>query len=388
MQGPPPELLGEILEAFAVPLGFQTDSLPDRATLLSCSLVCKSWAMESQRLLFRRALISDRGRGFRWAGPDAAFSFRLVITTSTPKSRWLRETVVSIVLRPDPTTRSGETFTILMNLPNLREVDLKGAECMFSENELFQLRTTGPRICSLRVHPDAYGPRRTLARVIWPAIVRLIAALPTLRMLDITTLDSFGGFPPMQELIPPLGLSLLAFELRSKWAKDVGSFLSSLNGGRTDDEPLELYTHTGYSMFPDLRDVLFAHGPHLRSLLVKGSIKDVSVLGLCTRLQRFECQCLPSDALVAAIPRTIRALAVTNPTTQESNVTSLAYLTQQLDTFLAMEVFTWVGSTAHSEFAALRHRCTQLGRELRTREIDSLSDDDVQFALRNRLLRI
>ncbi|KAJ6492135.1 hypothetical protein C8R45DRAFT_1137230 [Mycena sanguinolenta] len=172
---------------------------------------------------------------------------------------------------------------------------------------------------------------------------------------------------------PPVGLSLVAFKFSSRWAKDVGSFLSSLAGSRDNDEPLELFSHTRYTMLPDLRAVLSAHGPQLRSLVVARSIKDVSVLGLCARLERFECQCLPPDALVAAIPRTIRRLAVTNPPTRQSNITSLAYLTQQLDTFTALRVFTWVGSTAHSGFAALRDRCTQLGRELRTREIDSLA---------------
>ncbi|KAF7358786.1 hypothetical protein MSAN_01217900 [Mycena sanguinolenta] len=160
-----------------------------------------------------------------------------------------------------------------------------------------------------------------------------------------------------------------------------------LIGGRNDNEHLELYTHTGYTMFPDLRDVLSAHGSHLRSLVVKVSIKDVGVLGYCTRLERFECQSLPPDSLVAAIPRSIRALAVTNPNTRESSFSSLAYLTQQLDTFPALRIFTWVGSTEHSGFAALRDRCTELGLEVRTRAIDSLSDDDVQFELRRRLLQ-
>ncbi|KAJ6492136.1 hypothetical protein C8R45DRAFT_1073483 [Mycena sanguinolenta] len=196
MRDPPTEVLQEILEEFTIPLAFHTDSLPDRATLLSCSLVCKRWAREAQRLLFRRALINDRWKeGWtRVHSVDAVTSFRDTITANTAKSLWLRQTVVSIVLRPAFTIHPSQTFSILVNLPNLREINLEGVECIFTEDELFQLRNTGPRICSLRIHPDPVGPRTTSGRVIWPAIIRLIAALPTLRMLDITAVDNFEQF--------------------------------------------------------------------------------------------------------------------------------------------------------------------------------------------------
>ncbi|KAJ6503813.1 hypothetical protein C8R45DRAFT_1070351 [Mycena sanguinolenta] len=172
-------------------------------------------------------------------------------------------------------------------------------------------------------------------------------------------------FPEPPMLIPPLGLNLVAFKLTSQLAWDIGTFLSFVASGR-DDEPLELFTYTGCRMSPNLGDVLSAHGPHLRSLVVKASMQNVSVLGLCTRLERFECQRLPPDALVAAIPRTTRVLAVTNLPPQQSGVTSLAYLTQQLDTFPALRFFTRRGSTPHSGFGRLRDRCTQLGLEVRT----------------------
>ncbi|KAJ7330990.1 hypothetical protein DFH08DRAFT_882102 [Mycena albidolilacea] len=153
------------------------------------------------------------------------------------------------------------------------------------------------------------------------------------------------------------------------------------------------------------------HAPQLRSLVVQGQLKDLKVLDLRTHLERFECATIPSDELVAAIPRTIKALAATNPIpdpartlnphlqsarlgfrplpTARPSYLSAAHLTEQLGSFLNLRLFNWMGSTAHPGFAALRERCTNLGVELRSEARNSskvdLSDDEIQFSLRSRL---
>ncbi|KAJ7834377.1 hypothetical protein B0H14DRAFT_3871409 [Mycena olivaceomarginata] len=418
-----PELVLEILDLLAIPIGFPADNLPDQAALLSCSLVCKRWSTPSQRLLFRRVVIDEL-----WAGGMFVFrpqaigkrpshritSFLETITTDTEKSRWLRRNVLSIVLRPHASARASDTLAILVNLPNLRELNIIGVACIFSDQRLSQLRSLGPSIRSLRVDSDHAGPVTSIGHPTWPAVIRLIRAIPTIRVLDITA-NSFQEFPRMPELIPPLGLGLLSFKFSSKWVANMSSFVASLVGSRTDNETtIQIFSQTLSKIPADLHEILSFHAPHLRSLVVQGQLKDFKVLDLCTHLERFECKTIPSDELVAAIPRTIKALAVTNPIpdparilnphlqsarlgfrplpTARPSYLSAVHLTEQLGSFPNLRLFNWMGSTAHPGFSALRERCTNLGIELRSEATNSskvdLSYDEIQFSLRSRLLQL
>jgi hypothetical protein len=53
-------------------------------------------------------------------------SFLETITTDSEKSRWLRRNVLSIVLRPHASEKPSTLLAILINLPNLRELDIIG----------------------------------------------------------------------------------------------------------------------------------------------------------------------------------------------------------------------------------------------------------------------
>ncbi|KAJ7911361.1 hypothetical protein B0H13DRAFT_2660594 [Mycena leptocephala] len=327
-----PELVLEILDMLAVPLAFQTDELPptDRAALY------------------------------------------------TEKSHWLRENVLSIILRPHS---SKDIIAILTNLPNLRELDI-----------------IGTAIRSLRVNADHTGPITSMGPSPWPAVIKLVTALPMIRMLDVTA-NNFQTFPEMPDLTSPLGLGLVSFRFSSKWVADTSPFMAFLVGGRTDGEALQSYSQPLSVPSANFHRILSNHGRSLRLLAVSGKLKDPHVLGLCTHLERFECETFPSDELVAAIPRTITMLVVTNRTLDSSSQillpaalrgppASVAYITQQLDTFPNLQVFIWVGSSAHPRFSALEERCSGLGIELRSRVINSLNDDEIQFSLRRQLLKI
>ncbi|KAJ7794084.1 hypothetical protein B0H14DRAFT_132404 [Mycena olivaceomarginata] len=404
-----PELILEILDMLAVPLGFSTVHHPDRTALLSCSLVCKRWSAYAQRLLFRRVVINDLWSRIFLGTPiftrpiTRIISFSETITADTDKSRWLRGNVVSISLRPHPSARPNEILEILTKLPNLRELDILGVACMFSDGELSRLREWGPSIRSLRVNADHAGPLTSLGPQVWPAVIKLIAAIPAIRMLEIT-----ASTLPMPGVIPPLGLDLLLFKSCSKQAANLGPFLATLVGGRTraDDDGLQLF-QTQSRTPADLHDILSAHSSHLRSLVVRGELKDPRVLDLCTHLERFECDTLPADELVAAIPRTINALGVAYPTPEPnkylrslrpsgmptmstaSPYISVAHLTEELGTFPHLRVLTWMGSTAHPGFIELQERCSGLGVEMRSQATASfyLSDDYIEFSLRRRLLQ-
>ncbi|KAJ7670144.1 hypothetical protein DFH06DRAFT_1125532 [Mycena polygramma] len=385
-----PEIVMEILDLLTVPLAFPTDDFPDHETLLSCSLVCKSWSTHSQRLLFRRAIIDNE-----WAGlnivrgvpmlprsSDKIACFSRIIAGHSAKSRWLARNVHSLVLRPHSSTKPDLIVAILARLPNLWELDITGATYKFRDAEFLQLQNSEPSIRSLRINADRRKCdfAHSIGGPDWQDIVRLIAALPTIRLLDITA-NTFDTIP---DVPTPLGLGLLAFRFKSKTVDDTSKFLASLTRGCKDGANLQVYYHALDGPPANLDVVLSGCGHHLRSLFVPEELEDPHVLSLCTQLERFECGILPSDDLVAAIPRNITALAVTNPTI---SYTSVQYLTQQLATFPNLRIFTWVGLAHHPGLAALRGRCAVLGIELRLRALDSVSDDGVLFALRRRLLR-
>ncbi|KAJ7618726.1 hypothetical protein FB45DRAFT_932296 [Roridomyces roridus] len=406
MLGPSQELVLEILDFLAIPLAIPAEGSPDHAALSSCSLVCKSWSTISQRLLFRRVVIDDTwlhspfrigmGRPF-----NRTLSFHQAITADTPKSRWLRDCVQSLVLRSRMT---HQVMDILTSLPNLVDLDISGISCLFNDEEFGRLRPSPPPIRSLRVDTDHSGPILLMAGESWPFVVRVIATLPTLRMLEFTG-STFEFIPPMpSDVASPLGLDLVSFKFNSKWVQDSSSFLAHLTGGRTDPQPLQMHSHmlTAAARVPvDLETILSAYGPHLRSLSTAGLLKDPSVLSLCTRLERFECGIIPTDEIVDAIPCTITALCVTNVAPDYTlQIKLLAgfvapavdhapveYLIQQLETFSRLRVFTWVGPVGPG-FGVLQTRCGELGVEFRERPMGSLTDDHVEISLRRDILRV
>ncbi|KAF7368039.1 hypothetical protein MSAN_00869800 [Mycena sanguinolenta] len=401
MQDPPAELLEEILDVLAVPLGVPTEQLPDRATLLSCSLVSQRWSRHSQRLLFRRVVIGDV---WVWnmsndSQPSVNLaSFFQTITADTDKARWLRDNNLCLVLRPLAAAKPTDILALLANLPSLRELDITAEACAFTDEELSGLRNSGLSIRSLRVNANYVGLVRPMPMLTpgWPAVIRFLEIIPTLRILDITA-NTFQEFPPMPELQPPLGLGLISFKLQSRWLINGAPLLAFLVGNRTDNERLEVFHRTQSATPVDLQDVLSAHGPQLRYLVVPESLGNPNVLRLCTRLECFECETLPHQGVVAAIPRTITALAITNPPTQRFSLNRLydgrvverrvAYLTEQLHTFPALRILTWAGSSAHSGLAALCDRCNELGIAVRFRPSNTigLRDDELEFALRSSL---
>ncbi|KAJ6474962.1 hypothetical protein C8R45DRAFT_383645 [Mycena sanguinolenta] len=418
MHDPPPELLDQILDAFVAPLGIPTEHVSDRKALLSCSLVSRHWSTQSQRLLFRRVVLRYPDSplenvglfGTRpmlptyvHGGPDPFAYFFRTITADTDKSRWLRETVLAIVLRPHSAMKTSDTLALITKLPNLRELEVVGVACAFTEAELLRLRNLRPSIRSLRVDVEAphSGPITPTAH--WPAVINLIAAIPTLRMLDITGCNWFDlpGLPQH----PPLGLGLISFKFASRFLIDVAPFLGFLIGDRTDNEHLEVFYHreTASPRGVRLDRVLSVHGPHLRSLVVPETPANPDILSSCTQLERFECESLPSRALVAAIPRTITTLVLKDQNRRtltyklrgpldfdfyESNKRPCVdYLTEQLHTFPALRRISCDPSVLDHDRDALQAHCTELGIEMSFPSTIN-PEDDVEFSLRCRLLRI
>lgn len=185
---------------------------------------------------------------------DRLGSFLGTISTNTDKSRWLRESVRIITLRPHSSARSADIVAILTQLPNLRELDIIGAACIFSDAELEQLRRSAPAIRSLRINTNHTGSIISMGVPAWPGVLKLIPEIPTLRMLDITT----NNVQQLPFFTPPLQLQLVSFKLSSLWVSDASQFIASLGGG-----PLELFYQTDSRMDIDLMGIVSAHGAHL-----------------------------------------------------------------------------------------------------------------------------
>ncbi|KAJ6600948.1 hypothetical protein DFH09DRAFT_1069641 [Mycena vulgaris] len=176
-----PEIVLEILDMLSIPVSFHTDNPPNQATLASCSLVYKSWSTHSQQLLFQRVSIDSEWEGsiaaamYRprpvttMAPPvDRLVSFLRTITEDTKKSRWLRDTVLSIILQPHSGAKSRDIINILLNFPNLPELSATGRACTFNDEELSQLQHLGPHIRSLHVNANHTGPK--MGPAAWPYI--------------------------------------------------------------------------------------------------------------------------------------------------------------------------------------------------------------------------
>ncbi|KAJ7923842.1 hypothetical protein B0H13DRAFT_2655043 [Mycena leptocephala] len=184
-----PELVLEILDMLAVPLAFQTDELPptDRAALCSCSLVCKSWSTHSQRLLFQRVSIDTLWTGiFPMRGQprrpiNRITSFLETITADTEKSHWLRENVLSIILRPH---LSKDIIAILTNLRTCGSWISEQRACLAMSSS----RSCGTRcpVSGLCVSTQITRAHYFDGALAMASVIKLVTVLPTIRMLDVT----------------------------------------------------------------------------------------------------------------------------------------------------------------------------------------------------------
>ncbi|KAJ6456684.1 hypothetical protein C8R45DRAFT_943497 [Mycena sanguinolenta] len=187
--------------------------------------------------------------------------------------------------------------------------------------------------------------------LLWSAATRLATAIPTLRLFDISA-STCRPLPAIPRLIAPLGLNLVSFKFAFDEAVNIEPFLTAIIGGRAD-----------------LREVLrvSAHNAHLRSLVVEGLLEDPRLVSCCTRLERFECQYFSSRDLAEAVPRTIKVLAIANPTPIHNyfwgppRAGRSTYWAKNLHSFPMLRVFT---STRERQIAMLRERCAELGIEV------------------------
>jgi hypothetical protein len=259
--------------------------------------------------------------------PSLVASFLRIITADAEKSRWLRRNVLSLVLRLPYSIPQNVIFTILTNLSNLRELDISGCACSFSDEELSQLGNSGLCIRLLRLNTSYVGAVGVMVAD-WPAILKLVAAVPTVLLLDITVHGSLE--------LPKVGWGFYrSNSSRNRWVR-CWIFLLAAGPTTSTEQPADLHVFSTY-------------GRHSRWLVVaKELLTHTHLLSHCPHLDFFGCYTLPSNELLAVIPRTIKSLVVANlyfdPTAQPL-LMALEHLTQQLGTFPHLRLLDWYGLT-------------------------------------------
>ncbi|KAJ7067495.1 hypothetical protein C8F01DRAFT_668512 [Mycena amicta] len=375
------ELVLEILDLLSVPLTFHSEKAPKDSisTLLLCSLVCKTWSGHAQKLLFRRVYL-DVQRKFgasllMWEDLDdqprdptvRLKSFVDIVTAGTERGRFLAASVHALVLRAPSREHVAE---LLVSLPRLRELDLNGRACTLSTDDLARITAAKPDIRSLRLHADHLGQM--------PPICNLMDALPRIRMLDI----DLRGYSRFESLTPRVKLQLVSLKLNSKRLSHPSAVMKQLGV-----VGLELYSQRR-SVFtaPDVEELLAVHQPTLRSLTIPFELTGSYNLSRGTRLERLQLEVFPDEAGIRAIPLGVVAIAV-GPTDELSRVTDFIAM---LSSFTRLRVLTWISSPmlfTDLLRIMLQRACKERGIEFRVQHGD-LSDDHIEYELRNRLLTV
>ncbi|KAJ7641872.1 hypothetical protein FB45DRAFT_901229 [Roridomyces roridus] len=370
-----------VLDCFAAPVvSHQTPDLPG---LSACSLVCKSWSIHAQRRLFRRvAIVSNESEPHQNARRISLFLD--AIHPATERGRCLGSCVLALTLRH--ADRKGLSKALL-RVPNLRHLDTTTSSCDFDAPTLTAFRGKGPQITSLCIQEDfSFFPGQHSGRM-----HRLVAAFPSIRLLEITS-NANSTLPPFE---PPPKLSLVAVKFKTTLVQDIGPCLSSLTAG----DGLQLLLHDslrGTRSFTPTPDI----GVNLRSLSLQTIDADALGLVHCTNLERFELGRFPDLATLRAIPPSITALSISG--TPAANVPvgiSFGTFLEELESgFPNLRTLTWTVDFMPPAFAreALEGVCKRRGVRLSLQVVsserpDSEKDDSenaVELELKHRYIRI
>ncbi|KAF7305594.1 hypothetical protein HMN09_00812600 [Mycena chlorophos] len=336
------DILLEIFDLLAVPMEYHQRAC-DLQVLANCSLVCRAWSPPAQKLLFRRIILPHNiytSPHLRATTRNMLPSFLSAIDPSTEKGRWLASCVLSLTLRHTgrrPSTDANLLFSALLRTTNLRHLDVTTFSCDFDAEQLDQLRTVGPALTSLSILQDFSSQAGKHAGIMH----RLVAAFPTIRILEISSDLQLPPFEPRSQL------SLVSLRIDAGLVWDIGPVLESLvaEGSETALEALYLRSKSGLPSH--LRDVLAKYGTNLRSfgLRTRSGDADAEDYAPCTNLERFECGRFPSKHMLDAIPKHITALVIAGaprPGSDEADGEGLQALTDALrEDFTRLRTLTW-----------------------------------------------
>ncbi|KAF8547673.1 hypothetical protein OG21DRAFT_1526995 [Imleria badia] len=305
----PPELVFVILEhAYYTPAGS-----PDYAILANCSLVCTSWSIPAQSLLFRRSPKLHL---------DTIASFNAALKSSAVRGKPMGDAVRSLDISFGGSLNGAlqpEIFSqLLLACPKLYDLTLSTYGVHeFDQFALAKLKDAGQSIRALSLqHCGVQSPVLFQLLGIWPRVRFLkigteIAAwpwrhpaeTPILRQLQTNTApNDMEQRPPARASLYDLALSRIPQQPVLTWL--LGSSATSLR-------ILDLHEVPGIAA----RQTLGVHAPHLRSLrLLHFSLDSAAFLRQCTRLEELVIYNVPVFVpLAPELPPSIEHLSFRNP---------------------------------------------------------------------------
>ncbi|KAH0832343.1 hypothetical protein J3R83DRAFT_13359 [Lanmaoa asiatica] len=360
----PPELVFVILEhAYYTPAGF-----PDYTFLANCSLVCTSWSVPAQSLLFRKTI---KLRSHTIPSFHAALIASAV--RRKPMGDAVRSLDISVGRSMNESCQPKAFARLLQACPRLYDLSLSTYSLHeFDQFALAQLKDSGQGIRALNLqYCGVQSPVLFQLLGIWPHIRFLkigteIAAwpwrhpaeTPVLRQLTINEgADDIAERPPAHVSLYDLALSRIPQPAVLAWL--LGSSVLSLR-------ILDLREIPGIAA----RETLAVHAPRLRSLrLLHFSLDAAAFLRQCTHLEEFVIYNIPVIVpLAPALPPSIEHLSFRNPLHDFRS--TLGPILDAIEVLPKLRIVTCdKNSEGLREFVMLNKRCAKRGVEVVISEV-------------------
>lgn len=363
--GIPLEVVLEILET----VSFE-DGTVDAAFLRTCSLVCKSWSLPAQKLLFKRVHLCSQA---------AYNSFVFTVDRSMERGRILGDSVVQmrVVLdnnQPGPLKQACFARAVTL-CPNLRELNLALYGCGEPGNDIIgspaleRMRRPAPSFDSGTLELLRTGPPITSLHFSnWSdndqSIVQLLDIWPSLKSLSIT-----GKTPHLSPGLthPPFAYALTRLRMNCQlepsldfleWLLHTSSQANSLCAIELDREP---------SL--DMLDYLTKnHMESLQELAIPSctTSEHATAIIRCRSLRQLQTE-RPSTSAIPAVfrqlPTGIQHLAFGMD--QDTPLQTLVEAVKTRHELESVTVNMWDKGNSHRQLSALKMACAFRGVDLR-----------------------
>lgn len=361
----PPEIVFVILEhAYYTAAGF-----PDYTFLANCSLVCTSWSVPAQSLLFHK---TTKLRSHTIASFHAALMASAV--RRKPMGHAVRSLDISVGRSSNESYQPEAFARLLQACPRLYELSLNTFGLHeFDQFTLAKLKDSGQGIRALNLqYCGVQSPVLFQLLGIWSHIRFLkigteIAAWPWRNPAETPILRqsiSNGGRNDIVAQRPPANVSLYDLALSRIPQPAVLAWL--LGSSALSLRILDLREAPGIAA----RETLGIHAPHLRSLrLLHYNLDSAAFLRQCTRLEEFVIYNIPVIVpLAPELPPSIEHLSFRNPIHAFRN--TLCPILDAIEVLPKLRIVTCdKNSEGLHEFAMLRSRCAERGVEVVISEV-------------------
>lgn len=357
----PLEVVLSIIEAAY----YDEDLEANDALLKNCSLVCKSWSIPAQKLLFSRATIRTQ-RAYQ--------AFQDAVDRSTERGRMLGNAVVRMRVVLDhnqPYGLSQRSFAHAVTLcPNLYELNLALYGCAAPGEDIVgipaesRMRRPAPSFDEQTLALLKSGPRITALQFSnWSenqhSVNQLLDVWPTLKSLVIS------GTPPKLPAASskPFACALDELRMNFQTPPSVDFMKWLLHNSAHSLRILELEREPSAHLLEYLVD---AHGATLHSLALPacGSHEHALAVQKCNELRELKLEgSWASPMVFRKLPEVVQHIAL--GLDQDTALQPVLEVVKSKDSLKVVTVHIWDGGDQHPQLSALKIACAYHGVELR-----------------------